>query len=823
MNIVQRIATLHGRLSIGHRIMGLVVLTVVAITAIGGYAILQSRSNASEVKRVTAGVVPSALATADLVAQLKDVQLATMALVSASDGNLATQAKETLTTRKTVLQEAVDRQLKQADGNAQRGLVQQANESLSNYFAAIDDTATFKLAGQTALAEANLFATVAQYQREMGSIVDTLRVEKNRSKDSAIVALNQNLSNAVTTISVVTVLSVLVLTMLGVLLYRQITHPISNMQAMMSEIAASQDFTRRLPVNRQDEIGRSIVAFNSMIAKIQESSGLLKQKTTDIQTMLQNMPQGILTIIDGNRVHPEYSAYLETIFETDNIAGRDMMELVFSDTSLGADTLAQIQAIGGACIGEDVMNFEFNQHLMVGEIQKTMSDGRVKILDLNWSPITDDADTTVRLLLCVRDVTELRKLAAEANEQRHELEIIGEILAVSHEKFHEFILGAIKFIDENELLIRQHPQFDVEAIAQLFRNMHTVKGNARTYGLRHLTNIVHGAEQTYDELRQPRPAIAWDQALLLEELSGVKSALERYAKINELTLGRKGPGRRGSVDRYLMVDKDQIQEALHRLETANTGNLHELVAVRDAVRTTLRLLGTEPIGETLAGVLDSLPALAMELGKVPPIVEIQDNGYVVRNQASGLFKNVFMHLIRNAMDHGLELPEVRRAGHKPAAGTIRLRMDVAAGMLAIRLGDDGRGLALARIRNIAIEKGLLGAADQVSDEEIASQIFRPGFSTAAAVTEVSGRGVGMDAVQNFVKRENGRIEIRFTDQAVGADFRQFETIVYLPENLTVNADGFDYRHGNGDDDKLVELNFGEPDRYDETSRKTRGA
>ena len=100
-------------------------------------------------------------------------------------------------------------------------------------------------------------------------------------------------------------------------------------------------------------------------------------------------------------------------------------------------------------IGEDVMNFAFNMHLMVGEIEKTMADGRIKILDLNWSPITDGADTTVRLLLCVRDVSELRKLAAEANEQRRQLEIIGEILAVSQEKFHEFIASSIKFIDEN--------------------------------------------------------------------------------------------------------------------------------------------------------------------------------------------------------------------------------------------------------------------------------------------------------------------------------------------------------------------------------------
>lgn len=776
-------------MNIRQRITLLVVLTFVAISSIGGYAIMRSRSSESEVRSVTEGVVPSALASADLVSQLKDVQLATVALVSAPNANLAAQAKESLTSRKSKLQDGLTLQLKQATGVAQTGLVEQATESLANYFSAIDDTAALKLAGQTALAEANLSATVGEYLKEIESIVDTLRVEKNRSKDSAIETLNASLSATVAIISAVTLIAVVAIAGIGMLLYRQIVIPISGMQAMMSEIASSQDFTRRVPVGREDEIGRSTMAFNTMIAKIQENSSLLKQKTTDIQTMLQNMPQGILTVDKGNKVHPEYSAYLETILETGDIAGRDMMDLVFADTNLGPDMLAQIEAACGACIGEDAMNFDFNEHLLVGEIEKKMADGRVRILDLNWSPIIDEDNTTVRLLLCVRDVTELRKLAAEANDQRRELEMIGEILAVSQEKFFQFIDSATKLIDSNEQIIHAHPTIkDADAITHLFRNMHTIKGNARTYALRHLTNTVHEAEQTYDDLRKPYPDIAWDQASLLEELSAVRELVARYARINEVSLGRKGPGRRGNVDRYLLVDRKQIDESLHRLETVNTGNLHELLAARDSVRKVLRLLGTESIAETLAGVFDSLPSLAMELDKVPPMIEIEDNGYVVRNQASGMIKNVFTHLIRNSMDHGIEIPEERLEQGKPAAGTIHLELDVSDGEFLISLADDGRGLAMSRIRAMVIDKGFVAADDTLSDEEIANHIFRPGFSTAEKVTEISGRGVGMDAALNFIKRENGKVEIRFLDDSVGASFRRFETVVTLPEAHVVHVD-----------------------------------
>lgn len=796
-------------MSIRYRITLLIALSFAAIFAIGAYAIFQAKSNATQVKNVTEKVVPSALAASDLVSQLKDVQLEATALVTATDKNIIDQVNENLTAKKAKLQEGIELQARQATNKAQQGLIRQIKENINNYFNAVDDTAKYKLAGQNELANANFYANATEFQRELGQIIETLRVEKIRTKDQAISALNQNLSQTATGISVVSIITILMLSVFGIILYRRIITPLRQMQTMMSEIATSQDFTRQVPVERMDEIGHSIVAFNMMIVKIQERSAELKQKTTDILAMLQNIPQGILTIIEDNKIHPEYSTYLETIFETRNMAGRDIMDLVFSNTNIGTDALSQIEAVMGACIAEDVMNFEFNQHLLIGEIEKKMPGGQTKILDLSWSPIADDTNTIVRIMLCIRDVTELRKLAIEASKQKRELEIIGEILSVTQEKFHEFIAGSIRFIDENELLIRENPGHNADAIAYLFRNMHTIKGNARTYGLNHLTNIVHEAEQSYAELLKPRPAIAWDQATMMENLLAVKESVEHYARINELSLGRKGPGRRGNIDHYMMVEKRQIRETLQRLEKVNTSNLHELLAAHSSVQGTLRLLGTERIAEILDGVFASLPALATELGKEPPIIDIQDNGYVIHNHIAGLLKNVFMHLLRNSLDHGLESPGERLQQNKPAAGKIKLQMAAQDGMLQIRLGDDGRGLALARIRKIAIEKNMISSDTLLDDEETANLIFLPGFSTADKVTEVSGRGVGMDAVQNFVKRENGMIKIHFYDDKTGANFRQFEFIVSLPQIFSENVKGIDFHTQTTIDGILAELKFTE--------------
>lgn len=776
-------------MNLRHRITLLIVLTFLAIVSIGGFSVYQSRGNASEVKLVTQGVVPSALASAELIGQLKDVQLAVMMIVAAPDLNLAKQAEEKLLGNQATLQKALDTQLEQADSDAQRGLVKQAKESLTNYFSAIKDTATFKLAGQTVVAEANLAANVGGYLQEMEQVIETLQIEKRRSKDGAIVALNENLTGTTTTITLVTLLAVLTLTAVGVLLYRQITLPIKEMEIKMTEISVNQDFTQRLPVNRMDEIGHSMMAFNAMIEKIQESSELVKQKTADIHAMLHSVPQGILTVQAGNRVHPEYSVYLESILETKDIADKDLLDLIFSGTQCNADVLHQIETTCSACIGEDHMNFDFNVHLLPTEIVKSMPSGAKKILDLNWSPIADDSGTTQRLLLCIRDVTELRALAIAANEQKRELSIIGEILGVQHEKFQSFMASAHEFISENRALIESSSldmslEQRADTISQLFRNMHTIKGNARTYGLLHLTHVVHVAEQTYDELRKD-PSAAWNATTLLDELDRALHALNEYARINDIKLGRKGPGRRANTEKFLLIEKQQLEEARSLLDHADPTNLPAMRETLRQVRHSLDVIGTEKIANALAGVVDSLPSLARELGKEPPHIAIEDNGILIRAQATDMMKHVFMHLLRNALDHGIETPDQRIAKGKAAAGSITLSAVMHGNQLVMKLRDDGMGLALATIREKALEKGLISEAASLSPEDLGQLIFTPGFSTATSVTEVSGRGVGMDAVQGFIKGHGGSITLEFDDESNDSGYRPFSTVIQLPGKLAV--------------------------------------
>jgi len=117
------------------------------------------------------------------------------------------------------------------------------------------------------------------------------------------------------------------------------------------------------------------------------------------------------------------------------------------------------------------------------------------------------------------------------------------------------------------------------------------------------------------------------------------------------------------------------------------------------------------------------------------------------------------HMIRNAIDHGLETPEDRLAAGKSGEGTVRLAALHRSGRIVIEISDDGRGINRERVRGIAVSRGLIPEDAVLTDDEIDNLIFLPGFSTADAVSDISGRGVGMDVVRRSIQALGGRISI----------------------------------------------------------------
>ncbi len=144
--------------------------------------------------------------------------------------------------------------------------------------------------------------------------------------------------------------------------------------------------------------------------------------------------------------------------------------------------------------------------------------------------------------------------------------------------------------------------------------------------------------------------------------------------------------------------------------------------------------------------------------------------------------------MRNSLDHGIETPEERVAAGKSETGTVHLGASHRGGNIVIEIRDDGRGLPRDRILNKAIERGLVKTDDNLSDKEVYDLIFQPGFSTAEQVSDVSGRGVGMDVVRRNINELGGAIEIESTPGEGSA------IIVRLPLTLAI-LDGQTIRIG----------------------------
>lgn len=138
-----------------------------------------------------------------------------------------------------------------------------------------------------------------------------------------------------------------------------------------------------------------------------------------------------------------------------------------------------------------------------------------------------------------------------------------------------------------------------------------------------------------------------------------------------------------------------------------------------------------------------------------------------------------VHLIRNSIDHGIELPDVRVAAGKPETGTVYLNAFHQSGNIVIEIKDDGAGLNKERIQQKAIENGLIDESTVLADEQIFDLIFQPGFSTAEAVSDLSGRGVGMDVVRRNIASLNGSIEVS-SETGVGSRF-----VIRLPLTLAI--------------------------------------
>lgn len=206
-----------------------------------------------------------------------------------------------------------------------------------------------------------------------------------------------------------------------------------------------------------------------------------------------------------------------------------------------------------------------------------------------------------------------------------------------------------------------------------------------------------------------------------------------------------------------MLTQRAVESGLSRSAGVMHG-LEELEQLTRGIQDSVMAIRAQPV----KSVFQRMPRLVREVaGMTGKQVRLATDGEGTEVDKTIIerLSDPLTHMIRNAIDHGLETPDKRRAAGKPEEGVVRLSALHRSGRIVIEVADDGAGINRERVRAIAVEKGLIAADAPLTDEEIDNLIFLPGFSTAAAVSDISGRGVGMDVVKRSIQSLGGRIAI----------------------------------------------------------------
>ncbi len=244
---------------------------------------------------------------------------------------------------------------------------------------------------------------------------------------------------------------------------------------------------------------------------------------------------------------------------------------------------------------------------------------------------------------------------------------------------------------------------------------------------------------------------------------------------------RTGPEeRRGAGVQSIRVDLDKVDRVVNMVGELVITQSMLTQQMDDTLRARYQELvrGLEVLAQTTRGLQDAvmairaqpvksvfsrMPRLVRELAaKTDKKIRLETVGEATEIDKTVIeqLSDPLTHMIRNSADHGVESPEVRLAAGKPEVGTIRLSAEQAGGNILIAVEDDGGGIDRARVLQVARDKGIVGADVTPTDEQIDQLIFAPGFSTAAAVSDISGRGVGMDVVLSNIKKIGGSVHVR---------------------------------------------------------------
>ena len=315
--------------------------------------------------------------------------------------------------------------------------------------------------------------------------------------------------------------------------------------------------------------------------------------------------------------------------------------------------------------------------------------------------------------------------------------------------------------------------------------------------LDHLLNLTSQAQQLGVRASQNTSRSKRSSAELQARLLSVRTHIRKIADRALLDVNARPGSSTPDMDALEMDQYSELQEAASILREGveDLADLVDVVSrqnmqietllkqqssVISSISSSIQGARVVPVSRLMPGLRRIVRTVSTDLGKIVSFKSLNETGALDRDHYARL-QVILEHMVRNALDHGIETPEERMAMGKPTGGRITIDVRKSGADYLVRLADDGRGIDPDAIRESAYEKGLDVDVDALSDEEAIRLIFHKGFSTASALSEISGRGVGMDIVLTELQQIGGDVHIQ---SAVGLG-TAFE--IRIPSNVSVNG------------------------------------
>lgn len=523
------------------------------------------------------------------------------------------------------------------------------------------------------------------------------------------------------------------------------------------QIAQEEALKAQIETNRLQEV------MNTELEKqVSQRTEELWKQTKGMSVMLDNIKQGICTVDGEFRIHPQHSRYLGDILGTAELDGRPLTEILFQHSDLGKEQRDMLLSTVSAAIGGDSLQLEVNEHLLPRSVHFHAARDQ-KVLELDWAGIEDKDGTIEKMLVSIRDVTEIREAEEAAAGKQKELEAIGKILDLSASKFRRFIKSSSILLEESR---QRLDSISRDNWSVILRHVHTIKGNARTYQLADVSAAVHEVENELFAIN-PEKISTREVDICMRGLARIEGMIAFYQRIHDEKLKR---GAVAETENLIVQASRMMSDVWSELSPEKRRRYRQTLQRLDALNTNSFIKVIQPI-------IESLPGLAQQLNKTAPEVVVKGNDFFVEPDHLNYYEDIFVHMMRNSMDHGFMLGDM---------GRITIEVIHGKEQTEIVYYDNGRGLNLPALKKKAQEKGALG--ENADDLTVARSIFVAGVSSARVVTEISGRGVGMDAVRACVERLRGHIDLKLRGEANIPGYQRCEFHIVLPaQNQALEA------------------------------------